>query len=71
VFVAEGDSARMVEVNTGIADDTYMEIKAGLEGGETVITGPYSAVSRRLEPGMKIRTGEEDGPSGEAIAMTQ
>ena len=71
VFVAEGDSARMVEVNTGIADDTYMEITAGLEGGETVITGPYSAVSRELEPGMKIRTGDEGGPSGETIAMTQ
>ncbi|WP_103020832.1 efflux RND transporter periplasmic adaptor subunit [Salinibacter altiplanensis] len=71
VFVAEGDSARMVEVNTGVADDTYMEIKAGLEGGETVITGPYSAISRNLEPGMKIRTGEEGGQSGETIAMTQ
>lgn len=61
VFVAEGDSARMVEVTTGIADDTYMEIRSGLEGGETVITGPYSAVSRELKPGAKIRTG---GPRG-------
>ena len=71
VFVAEGDSARMVEVNTGIADDTYMEVRAGLEGGETVITGPYSAVSRTLEPGMKIRTGDEGDSSGETLAMTQ
>jgi len=56
VFVAEADSARMIEVTTGIADDTHIEIQSGLEGGETVITGPYSAVSRELEPGSKIRT---------------
>ncbi len=57
VFVAEGDSARMVEVTTGIADDTHMEIRSGLNGGEQVITGPYSAISRELEPGTKIQTG--------------
>lgn len=57
VFVAEGDSVRMVEVTTGIADDTHMEIRSGLNGRERVITGPYSAISRELEPGTKIRTG--------------
>ena len=61
VFVAEGDSARMVEVTTGIADDTYMHIRSGLEAGETVITGPYSAVSRELEPGATIRTQQRGG----------
>ena len=71
VFVAEADTARMVKVTTGIADDTYMEIKSGLEGGETVITGPYSAVSRELRPGTKIRSGR-GGPGGsESLAMTQ
>lgn len=71
VFVAEADSARMVEVTTGIADDRYMEIQSGLEGGETVITGPYSAVSRELEPGDNIRTGEDEDGAGETLAMTQ
>ena len=71
VFVAEGDSTRMVEVTTGIADDTYMAIKSGLEGGETVITGPYSAISRELRPGTKIRTGEGRGQGGGSLAMTQ
>lgn len=71
VFVAEGDSARMVEVNTGIADDTYMAITSGLEGGETVITGPYSAVSRELEPGDKIKTDTNGRGGGGPIAMTQ
>jgi HlyD family secretion protein len=71
VFVAEGDSARMVEVNTGIADDTYMAITSGLDGGETVITGPYSAVSRELEPGDKIKTGPDGRGDGRPLAMTQ
>lgn len=57
VFVARADSVRMVEVATGIADDKYMEITSGLSGGETVVTGPYSAVSRELAPGDKIRRG--------------
>ncbi|MFO8099927.1 MAG: efflux RND transporter periplasmic adaptor subunit [Salinibacter sp.] len=70
VFVAEADTARMVEVNTGIADDSHIEVQAGLEGGERVVTGPYSAVSRELSPGSKIRT--EDGDEGRgAVASTQ
>ncbi len=72
VFVAEGDSARMVEVTTGIADDTYMQVRSGLEGGETVITGPYSAVSRELKPGATIRTEQGNGDGGsESIASSQ
>ena len=55
VFVANADTARMVEVETGIADDTHIEIQSGLEGGERVITGPYRAVSRELEHNTKIR----------------
>ena len=70
VFVAEADTARMVEVTTGIADDTHIEVHSGLEGGETVITGPYSAVSRALAPGTKIRT--DGGPGAEGVvASTQ
>ena len=56
VFVAEADSARMVEVTTGIADDSHIAVRSGLEPGATVITGPYSAVSRELEPGASIQT---------------
>lgn len=55
VFVVDADSARMVEVTTGIADDTHIEIRSGLRGGEQVITGPYRAVSQTLAPGMKVR----------------
>ena len=71
VFVAQADTARMVEVSTGISDDTHIEIRSGLSGGEQVITGPYSAVSRELEPGTKIRAESEKGGSGGQIASAE
>ena len=43
---------------------TYMAITAGLSGGEKIITGPYSAVSRELEPGDKIRQSNGSRGSG-------
>lgn len=52
--VDDEDKARIVEVETGIADDRFIEVKSGLTGGERVITGPYSAVSRTLRPGMNV-----------------
>ncbi len=55
VFIVEDGKAKMVEVETGISDDTHIEIVSGMQGGETVIIGPYRAVSRDLKPGMKIR----------------
>jgi HlyD family secretion protein len=72
VFVASADTARMVEVATGVAGETHMEIRSGLSGGERIITGPYSAVSRELEPGTKIRTsdGRKEG-GGQVVAASQ
>jgi HlyD family secretion protein len=70
VFVAEGDSARMVEVTTGISDDTHIAVRSGLSGDETVITGPYSAVSRELEPGTKIQRPSDD-ESGGVFALVE
>jgi len=44
----------MVKVKTGISDDSFIEITKGLEGGETVITGPYRAISKDLKDGVRI-----------------
>ena len=51
----------MVKVTTGIADDTYMEIKSGIKPGDEVISGSYSAISRKLKDGAKVddRQGSE------------
>lgn len=46
--------AHWVKVTTGIADDTYMEIKTGVQPGDEVIAGSYSAISRKLKDGAKV-----------------
>jgi len=63
VFVAEADTARMVEVETGISDDTHVAVLSGLDGGERVIIGPYSAVSRELNEGDRVRIDSEESAS--------
>lgn len=54
VFIAAGSEAKIVYVETGISDDTYMEIKSGLSDSSKVISGPYRAISKELEHGSKI-----------------
>ncbi|RMF62437.1 MAG: efflux RND transporter periplasmic adaptor subunit, partial [Bacteroidetes bacterium] len=68
VFVVEDGKARMVEVTTGIADDTHIEIKSGLAGGEEVIIGPYRAVSRTLEPDARVRVKPPERPGRRPLA---
>ncbi len=60
VFVIREGKAEPREVETGIADDTYIEVTMGIAGGDTVIIGPYSAVSRALEPGGDVRIKKDD-----------
>jgi HlyD family secretion protein len=54
VFLKQGNVAKLVKVTTGIADDTYMEIKSGIQPGDEVIAGSYSAISRKLKDGAKV-----------------
>ena len=59
VFLKKGNKAVMAKVTTGIADDTYMEIKSGLQPGDEVISGSYSAISRKLKDGAKVEIEKE------------
>ena len=59
VFIVESGKAQIVEVVTGISDDSFVEIRSGLEGGESVVIGPFQAVSRSLEPGDEVDAREE------------
>ena len=59
VFVYDADTARMIEVSTGIQDDEYIQIAEGLEDGLEVVTGPYSAISKRIEDGSLLKRKEE------------
>jgi HlyD family secretion protein len=59
VFVKNGNKAHMVKVVTGIAGDSYMEIKSGVQPGDEVISGSYSAISRKLKEGAKVTYDKE------------
>jgi HlyD family secretion protein len=59
VFVKNGNKAQMVKVTAGIADDSYMEIKSGIKPGDEVISGSYSAISRKLKEGAKVAYDKE------------
>ena len=59
VFVKQGGKAKVVKVTTGIADDSYMEIKSGVNAGDEVISGSYSAISRKLKDGAKVTYDKE------------
>ncbi len=61
VFLKDGGKAKMVKVTTGIADDTSMEIKSGIKEGDEVISGSYSAISRKLKDGAKVTIDKEPG----------
>ena len=59
VFLKKGSKAQMVKVTTGISDDTYMEIKSGVQPGDEVVAGSYSAISRKLKDGAKLTYDKE------------
>ena len=53
VFVNRGGVARRVDVEVGLSDDTYQEIKSGLKLGDEVVTGP-DRVLRALKDGDRL-----------------
>lgn len=59
VFVNEDGVAKLRVVKTGISDFDNIEILEGLTESDQVITGPYLAVSKKLEEGELIKTPEE------------
>ncbi len=60
IFLVKGDTVSMATVVTGIQDDSYIEILKGLQEGEEVVAGPYTAVSRKLKQGMAVQVVEEN-----------
>ncbi len=55
VFIVDGDRVGKRPVKTGISDRGYIEITDGLSAGDVVVSGPYSAITRTLSDGMRIR----------------
>jgi HlyD family secretion protein len=62
IFINDNGVAKMVEVKTGISDYDNIEILSGITDGAEIITGPFTAVSKRLKDGDKVRQAEKKEP---------
>lgn len=54
VFIVEDGVVKMKYVETGIQDNTFIEITKGVSENDEVVVAPYSAISKKLEEGMKV-----------------
>jgi HlyD family secretion protein len=63
VFVVKNGKAKKVDVQTGISNDNYIQIKSGLKNDEEVVSGSYRAISRELHDGVNVRV-EKQGKNG-------
>jgi HlyD family secretion protein len=63
VYLMEGGKARFQPIQTGLVGDLSIEVTAGLQGGETVISGPFKAL-REIDPGDPVKL-EEPKKKGE------
>lgn len=76
VFVSVGGKASRRPVETGIADDTHIEIVRGIRNGESVIVGPARAL-RQLRDGARVMalpssaTDPDAGPASGAASAGQ
>jgi HlyD family secretion protein len=55
VFRKKGDKVELVPVETGIADDNYVEIRLGVRSDDEIVCGPYSALSKDLKEGSRVK----------------
>ena len=60
VFVYQNDSVYQRQVTTSIQDNNYIEILTGIKEGESVVTAPYSLISKKLKDKMKVLKVEKD-----------
>ncbi|HEY3446866.1 MAG TPA: efflux RND transporter periplasmic adaptor subunit [Myxococcales bacterium] len=64
VFVVEEGVAKAHRVETGLASETEIEILAGVDEGETIVVGPYKAVSKELKDGKPVEPEKEKKDKG-------
>lgn len=67
VFVVAGGKAHQRQVDTGISNETRVEVMTGLRAGEQVVTGPYRSL-RDLKDGDPVRIGTPAPGGGAAGA---
>ncbi len=54
VFVVRDGKVVRTQVETGISDNTHIQILSGLDRGDNVVIGPYRTLSRELEDGDEV-----------------
>ena len=64
VFVVNNNKAKTVNVETGISDDNFIEIKSGLDTTQQVVSGSYRAISRELADGSNVRIEDKNRTFG-------
>ncbi len=64
VFVVKDNKAKVMNVETGISDDNFIEVKTGLDTGQAVVSGSYRAISRELADGSNVRVEEKSKSFG-------
>jgi len=58
--VGENGNVEIAVVQTGVQDNSYIEITEGLSDSVRVVTGPYNVVSRELKNGQAIEVTEAE-----------
>ena len=61
VFIKVNGEAQLRVVETGIQDDSNIEVQNGLTEDDLIITGPYNLVTKMLDVGDKVDTESEAG----------
>jgi HlyD family secretion protein len=59
VFAHDGDTVKMLPVKTGISDNDHFEIISGVAEGQEIVIGGYTAISKDLEEGKKVKLGAD------------
>lgn len=67
VWVVEGGKVRFRPVKTGMLGELSLEVRDGLKGGETIVTGPFRAL-RSLKAGDAVKA--ETAPGGESAGRS-
>ncbi|MFN4916810.1 MAG: efflux RND transporter periplasmic adaptor subunit [Ignavibacteria bacterium] len=62
VFIKDGNTAKMVRVETGLSDRGFIEISKGLSAGQEIISGSFQAVNKLLMNGSVIRIDNGTSP---------
>lgn len=60
VFVHKDGKVKLTKVETGIQDNTSIQILNGLESGDEVVVAPYNAISKTLKDSMQVKVVSEE-----------